>query len=74
MILEGMLVPQTRIDGCQLEIDGDRGVIYVHGPDGTTKLRISGLPAVPSDVRMIDMNLERGTVSYTNKYARLEMP
>lgn len=27
-----------------LEIDADRGVIYFHSDEGTTKLRISGLP------------------------------
>lgn len=32
------------IDGCQLEWDNARGVLYVHsGADGSTALRISGL-------------------------------
>ena len=30
----------TTIDGCQLEFDDTRGVIYVHGPDGVTRLRV----------------------------------
>jgi hypothetical protein len=32
------------IPGCTLEIDRMRGVIYVHGPQGTTLLRICRLP------------------------------
>jgi|1185.fasta_scaffold595168_1 hypothetical protein len=32
------------INGCQLEIDENRGVIYVHGPMGWTLLRICRLP------------------------------
>lgn len=31
------------IDNCQLEIDAERGVIYVHSPLGHTALRICGL-------------------------------
>lgn len=31
------------IDNCQLEIDTDRGVIYVHSPLGHSALRICGL-------------------------------
>lgn len=33
-----------KFDGCQLEIDNQRGVIYVHGQNGQTLLRICRLP------------------------------
>jgi len=32
------------INNCQLEIDQERGVIYVHSPKGHTALRICGCP------------------------------
>lgn len=33
------------IEGCQVEVHRDRGVVYVHGPVGGTLIRISGLDA-----------------------------
>lgn len=52
------------IDNCQLELDTERGVLYVHHPDGFTALRICRLPkgyAVPySSPYMIDI-----TIGYT---------
>jgi hypothetical protein len=48
------------IDGCQLEIDGERGVLYVHGPNGVTLLRLGGLPRpVPEVVQDIDMRIRQ---------------
>jgi len=41
------------IEGCQLEIDAERGVIYVHSPLGYTVLRICGLKGCP-DLLMQD--------------------
>jgi len=35
---------RVQLDGCQLEIDPRRGVLYVHSDKGVTVLRISGLP------------------------------
>lgn len=32
------------VDNCQLEFHPDRGVLYIHGPEGVTVLRISRLP------------------------------
>mgnify|MGYP001563698222 CR=1 FL=1 len=34
-----------KIDNCQLEVDAERGVVYVHGPDGVTLLRVCKIPA-----------------------------
>jgi len=34
----------TKIDNCQLEIDKNQGVIYVHSPRGITLLRICRVP------------------------------
>ena len=34
----------TKIDGCQMEIDEERGTVYVRGPDGITLLRVSKIP------------------------------
>lgn len=45
-----------------LEIDAERGVIYFHSDEGTTKLRISGLPK-PIDPAeyMLDIGIAPGT-------------
>lgn len=45
----------TEFSNCQLEIDHERGVIYVHGPNGQTLLRISSLPKpIPKLFQVID--------------------
>jgi len=42
---------------CELEIDVDRGVVYVHGPDGRTRVRICGLHSEAfKHGQMIDVN------------------
>ena len=49
------------IDNCQLEIDTDRGVIYVHHPEGFTAVRICGVkPNIPnpSMEKMLDITLK----------------
>jgi len=49
------------IDNCQLEIDSDRGVLYVHGPEGFTLLRMCGLLTPvpdPSSGDMLDITLK----------------
>lgn len=33
----------TTFDDCQLEIDADRGVIYVHGSKGITLVRVCNI-------------------------------
>ena len=33
-----------KIDNCQLEVDVDRGVLYVHSSDGHTLLRVCQIP------------------------------
>ncbi len=33
-----------QIDNCQLEIDVDRGVLYVHSSAGITLVKVSGIP------------------------------
>ena len=40
----------TIIEGCTLEVDHERGVIYIHGQLGTTLLRICRLPTPIPDV------------------------
>lgn len=35
------------IDGCELVMDFERGVIYVHAPNGRTILRVCGCPRKP---------------------------
>lgn len=32
------------IDNCQLEVDVERGVVYVHGPNGQTLVRVCKIP------------------------------
>jgi len=34
-----------QIDNCQLEIDTDRGVLYVHSSEGVTLVRVCQIPA-----------------------------
>jgi hypothetical protein len=53
------------LDGCQLEVDEKRGVIYVHGPDGLTKVRIQGVPEIPSDQTLIDINVRQAVVGFS---------
>ena len=33
-----------KIDNCQLEIDKNRGVVYVHSPKGMTLVRVCKIP------------------------------
>lgn len=33
-----------QVDNCQLEIDMDRGVLYVHSSDGQTLVRVCQIP------------------------------
>lgn len=49
------------IKDCVLEVDQDRGVLYVHSPDGFTALRICGMPPgapLPSPSQMLDVTLK----------------
>lgn len=32
------------IDNCQLELDSEQGVMYVHSPQGTTLVRVRKIP------------------------------
>lgn len=54
------------VENCQLEVDTDRGVIYVHSPEGYTALRVcgvkSGMPK-PSPLRMADITLKFQSVA-----------
>jgi hypothetical protein len=52
----------TTIDNCTLEIDHDRGVIYVHSPDtAITLLRICRLPKpIPHDIEFMDITMGYG--------------
>lgn len=34
-----------QIDNCQLEIDTNRGVLYVHSSEGVTLVRVCQIPA-----------------------------
>ena len=33
-----------KFEGCQLEVDGARGVLYVHSSEGVTLVRVSRIP------------------------------
>lgn len=44
-----------KVDGCQLEVDEERGVIYVHSPEGKTLLRVCQVPTVVAKQEMIDI-------------------
>ena len=46
-------------DGCQLEVDRERGVVYVHGPKGQTLVRISGVPMRSFEGSMLDVTYDR---------------
>ena len=38
------------VEGCTLEIDSNRGVLYLHDKNGCTILRMSGLPKPVADI------------------------
>jgi hypothetical protein len=42
---------------CTLEINHDKGVIYVHLPTGRTKLRLSGVSKQLCRMKMIDLRV-----------------
>jgi hypothetical protein len=67
------------IPGCTLEIH-ERGVIYVHGPEGVTLLRIEGLPTPIPDPRglhgpfprMLDVHYREGVVDWPDEQGDLD--
>jgi hypothetical protein len=50
----------TTVEGCQLEIDRKRGVIYVHSPEGKTLVRVCKIPQfVVNTEDMMDIMFDR---------------
>ena len=43
--------PIVLVENCQLEFQRHRGVLYVHGPEGATILRVC---QIPSDENVLD--------------------
>ena len=43
-----------QVENCQLEIDVDRGVLYVHSSDGVTLVRVCQIPA-----RVIELSYDK---------------
>ena len=48
-----------KVDSCQLEVDRLRGVVYVHGPEGKTLLRVCQIPAAVIQEECIDVVFDR---------------
>ena len=48
-----------QIDNCQLEIDEDRGVLYVHSSQGITLLRVCQIPKDVISKEQIDVVYDR---------------
>jgi len=48
-----------KINNCQLEIDTDRGVLYVHKKDGNTAVRICKIPPIIINSIFIDVVFDR---------------
>lgn len=48
-----------KVDGCQLEVDRLRGVVYVHSPEGKTLLRVCQIPPAVVDSEFIDVVFDR---------------
>ncbi len=48
-----------KVDNCKLEIDTMRGVVYVHGPEGRTLLRICQIPLAVMNMEPIDITYDR---------------
>jgi len=46
------------ITNCVLEVDESRGVIYVHGPEGKTLLRVCGCPPGTAGDELLDITLK----------------
>ncbi len=48
-----------QIDNCQLEIDTNRGVLYVHSSDGVTLVRVCQIPA-----RVVEQSYDQRTYQW----------
>ena len=48
-----------KTNGCQLEVDELRGVVYVHGPNGRTLLRACRIPMAVVRSEFIDVVFDR---------------
>ena len=57
------------VEGCEVEFDARRGVLYVHSPTGATLLRVGQIPSTETmldegglPTRMIDVTDRRGRI------------
>ncbi len=47
------------VDNCQLEVDVDRGVLYVHSSDGMTLVRVCQIPE-----RVMEQSYDKHTYTW----------
>ena len=55
------------VENCQLEIDEDRGVLYVHSPEGITLVRVCQIPEQTIHSPMIDVVFDRELAKPLNR-------
>jgi len=60
-------MPTLKVNNCQLEVDRVRGVVYVHGPNGRTLLRICRIPPAVVDAGFIDVMFDKELAKGFNK-------
>lgn len=56
-----------KVEGCQLEVDEPRGVLYVHSPEGQTLVRICQIPRAVVNNKFIDVVFDRELAKGINK-------
>ena len=57
----------TVVENCQLEIDENRGVLYVHSPKGITLVRVCRIPEQTIHSSMIDVVFDRELAKPLNR-------
>ncbi len=57
------------VDGCSVEFQRSRGVLYVHGPNGATLLRVSQIPTTET---MLDKGgMANQLIDVTDRHGRI---
>lgn len=58
---------EGKTEGCQLEVDEARGVLYVHSPEGKTLVRVCQIPQAVVRDEFIDVVFDRELAKGINK-------
>ena len=63
-----------KTDRCQLEVDQERGVVYVHGPKGQTLVRISKIPTRLFWGSTLDVTFDRELAALIERHGGVGIP